>query len=86
MPIEPTDEMRHAFADAAGWPPAPWMFGPDVERGITAVLEMFAADVRTVLAQEQQHAHRIPGVWDGAARRPCVECAARERLARIFRP
>jgi hypothetical protein len=35
-----TDEMRRAFADAAGWPPAPWMFGPDVDRGITAVLDL----------------------------------------------
>lgn len=42
--IEVTEEMRRAFADAAGWPPAPWMFGPDVERGIAAVLELAEQD------------------------------------------
>ncbi|MCW2897880.1 MAG: hypothetical protein JWO67_145 [Streptosporangiaceae bacterium] len=43
------------------------------------------ADLRLVLDQKNGHSHRRPGIWDAdnppwRANRPCVECAAGERL------
>lgn len=40
------------------------------------------ADLEIVLKQRMGHCHQQPGVWD-ADGAPCVECAARARLACI---
>jgi hypothetical protein len=45
-----------------------------------AVVLVSAADLRSVLEQLHGHDHLRPGIWDGSDGRPCVECAARERL------
>lgn len=48
--IEPTDEMRQAFIEAAGWPNEPWRFGSDVENGLAAVLALVERDLRAAIA------------------------------------
>jgi hypothetical protein len=80
---QPTDEMERAFEDAA----EPCCHCGDTRAGLAAVLAIVErdhaivdpADLRTVLDQRSQHAHRTPGRWDadGSA---CTECAARNRL------
>lgn len=90
--IELTDEMRQAFADAAGWPPAPWMFGPDVERGITAVLSLVERKLRAEIAYriraelvccdvfEKTH---DTAAWERASSGPHAICYWSEAAARL---
>ena len=52
---------------------------------MTAVVTVDADDLAAVLNQRVGHSHQRPGVWDDSnppslAGKPCVECAARERL------
>lgn len=53
---------------------------------MTDIAVPIADDLRIVLNQRVMHSHQRPGIWDsdnrpGLANTPCVECAARQRLA-----
>lgn len=74
-PDEPVADVQAAFE--AG--------GKGVTGQPTALVTVDPSDLLTVLNQRTGHSHRRPGIWDPdnrpeIANKPCVECAARERL------
>lgn len=72
--------------DAVEWAATIARLSAEVERLTSGGVLVDPADLRTALDQRMLHSHQRPGVWDDSNRpeiagKPCVECAARQRLA-----